>query len=233
VAIGDRFFYSKKQSISWDLILKSNKMYVIGIFILSLALVTISNATALTWIFYDAVDDVTYMFNDAAQNSGDYQDEIDIVSIELDASEVVLTFQDVPQDDEDHYYLLHIFWSQTNFINRTDGNFGKGDNMMWTYLQNSTGHTIVNNIENNSIYISADTLRMPIPEFILITNSSNPKFIQIESVVFSSANQYFYDIANSTTFTQKVGFNSLTGTITFVSAVSTICLIIIRKKKKT
>ncbi len=213
--------------------MRLNKLITIGFFILTFSLVPIANVTASTWLFYDAIDDVTFTNNGVDQDTGDYQDEVDIVSIELDASDFVITFQDVPQDDHDHQYYLHVFWTLTPVVNRTDGYFGIEENMVWTYLHNSTHHLVVDNQESGGIHIIGNTIQMPIPDFALIENTTNPEYIEMSSVVYTGTNQYYFDKSNTTLFTTApTGFDSLTATITSLSALMIICVIISSKKKK-
>jgi len=90
--------------------MKLKRLFTIGLFILICLLVPLTNVTASTWIFYDATNDVTRVSNGVNKNSGNYHNEVDIVSIELDASDVVITYEDAPQDDHNHFYILVVFW---------------------------------------------------------------------------------------------------------------------------
>ncbi|MHA1738903.1 MAG: hypothetical protein ACTSXA_13940 [Candidatus Heimdallarchaeota archaeon] len=158
-----------RDNLILGIILKLKRLFTIGLFILICLLVPLANVTASTWIFYDAIDDVTPVVSGVLQSSGDFQDEIDIISIELQLSDVVITFQDVPQDDSDHQYFLNIFWTNTPVANRTDGYFGMGENTVWTYLHNSTGYIVVDNEEEEEIGCFFNVLIKS--NFLLIINS--------------------------------------------------------------
>ena len=97
------------------------------------------------WITKDAEDDVSHYIDDSLQYSGNYANEIDIVSLELIESEITLTLQDPPISDFDHTYSIYIYWNNYEgdaSYNRTYGSYDQYFNNIQTRLVNSTGYQI-------------------------------------------------------------------------------------------
>ena len=118
------------------------------------------------------------------------------------------------------------------FVNRTDGIFSAEDNQMITLLHNSAGVEVLNQEVNDSIYIAADTLVMPIPEFHLIPNPSAPNNIVINAIVDAGSGNIYYDILESTLFSKNIGFNTSSTTIISSGAIMIICLMVSKEKKR-
>ncbi|MHA1354380.1 MAG: hypothetical protein ACTSR1_04310 [Candidatus Heimdallarchaeota archaeon] len=213
--------------------MKSKNKIIVGLYILSLSLIPVSNTIASTWIVYDTTDDVACLQNYVTQSTGDYHDEIDIVSYELDSSNIVYTFQDVPQIDQNHSYQVEIFWftSQTN-PNKTVGTFNSIYNTVVTWLYNSKGVEVLKQEVNDSIYITANTIIIPIPEIHLIPNTANPDHSQALSIADEGNGIKYIDMISSSTVKAEFGVNSFSSIIIITGSISIVCVIISLKRKR-
>ena len=159
----------------------------------SILLLPISRVNALP-IVKDATDDVRHYDGATLLSTGDYQDEVDFVSMEIDGTNLVVTFQDVPQYDNDHNYYVAVIWDEANWIdNFTSAFYGKGENTVSTYLADETPTIIASTIVPDSITVVSDTLVIPIPEHALITSLNDPKNFTAYARVDAGATEYYYD----------------------------------------
>lgn len=174
--------------------MKIRKKYLLlGLVLTSILLLPMSRVNALPLV-KDAIDDVRHYNGATLLSTGDYQDEIDIDNMEIDGTNLVVTFQDVPQYDEDHRYYAIIIWDLADWIdNFTSATYGKGENSVLTYLADETPTIIASTIVQDSISVVGNTLQIPIPEHALITSLNNPKNFTGYARVDSGATEYYYD----------------------------------------
>jgi len=212
-----------------------NKMpLIVGFLILNITLLSVGNVVGnVVWVYWDTVDDVVFYDNSVPQYDGDYHDEIDIIRVDLNGSNIVFQFQTTPIDDVDHIYYLDVYWTQTAGFNATSGRFGMGNNEMATYLHNSVGQEVASSVVQDSIIIAGYHILMPIPIFAQIPGTDDPDYIQLQAIAVTGVNLQFEDYSNGTEFSDP----SITGTpvvaVPFLSALVVVCfaLVISRKKK--
>lgn len=202
---------------------------LLGFVIASIILLPISSVNALPKVT-DATDDVRYYNGATLLNTGDFQDEIDFETMEIDGTNLVVTFQDVPQYDDDHRYYAIIIWDLADWIdNFTSAFYGKGDNSVSTYLADETPTIIVAVDVPDSITVVGNTLQIPIPEHALISNLNNPLNFSAYARVDSGATEYYYDEMEGVPST-----NVFPGYTIFavISSLTILTLIALKRKKK-
>lgn len=202
---------------------------LLGFVIASIILLPISSVNALPKVT-DATDDVRYYNGATLLNTGDFQDEIDFETMEIVGTNLVVTFQDVPQYDDDHRYYAVIIWDLADWIdNFTSAFYGKGDNSVSTYLADETPTIIVAVDVPDSITVVGNTLQIPIPEHALISNLNNPLNFTAYARVDSGATEYYYDEMEGVPST-----NVFPGYTIFavISSLTILTLIALKRKKK-
>jgi len=219
------------------LLLRLKHKMIAGIFILWLNMISISNVYGVvTWICNDEEEDVDFYIFGVLQYSGNYYDEIDIVSLELIDSNVILTLQAPPINDYNHTYSIAIYWNNyygQNGLNITVGDFGSLTNQVETILQNSTGQEIASAVEVNTIITRSNQIIIPIPIFEQIPEPGNPDFIEVGTGNEIGNNQWYSDSANKTDFTAIYDPESkIISTVSFSAIVIIGFIYLIRKKKK-
>ncbi|MHA1125086.1 MAG: hypothetical protein ACTSQX_05590 [Candidatus Heimdallarchaeota archaeon] len=200
--------------------------------IINLVLLSLGNVSGVVvWIYWDTEDDVTFYDNGIPQYDGDYHDEIDIISADLNGSNIIFNFQATPIGDADHIFYLDIYWTQSPGFNTTSGIFGMAHNEMATYLHNSVGQNVASSVVFSSISVGTSFLIMPIPIFAQIPDTDNPYYIQLQSIAVTGQDLYFQDYCNGTDFSDP---STPLLTVPFVSAIIVVCfaLVIIKKKKR-
>lgn len=197
--------------------------------LLILTLIPILNVKAIT-IVTDSVDDVWYYQDDVFQEIGDYQNEIDIVSIEVDGLNLIMTLQDQPLNDDDHEYRFVVRWATGSYRNNvTSAVLARERNEVSTILLDSQDQIIVDTTETDSITIIDETLVVEIPEYDLIENSNNPELFSGDTSAYAGALVSYVDviqgIPSSLTpgYTIFIAISSLT--------ISVLVILIIGKKK--
>jgi len=203
-------------------------MFFITLFLVSITMLPLVRVNA-AMIVEDAKDDVVYYQNSTLVGTGDYQNEIDFVSIEVDGSNIVIKFQGMPQDDADHDYTGFVIWDEGDFIsNGTSFEYGQGENTVSTYLADETLTVIANEHEDGAIYVDRKTLVIPIPAFALIASLDNPKLFSGYAIVTSGAD-YYRDEINGTPSTKAFpGYTALA----LLGSLTVIAGIIAYKRKK-
>ncbi|NHJ47057.1 MAG: hypothetical protein FK733_04645 [Asgard group archaeon] len=157
---------------------------IVSLILFCILLLPITSVKA-AFLLTDATDDVQYYYEDLLQGTGDYQDEIDIVSLERDGPNLLLNFQDVPQQDDDHHHHVYVHWGGDNY---TTGEYSLTTiNIITTYLENSTGHQVAMMIVPDSIYIQGNAIVFPIPEFTKIGNPDSPFGVNANAQVITGA----------------------------------------------
>lgn len=210
--------------------MKIRKNYLLlSLVLASILLLPISRANALP-IVKDATDDVRHYNGATLLSTGDYQDEIDFEDMEIDGTNLVLTFQDVPQYDDDHRYFAVIIWDLADWIdNFTSATYGKGENTVSTYLADETPTIIASTIVPDSISIVGNTLQIPIPEHALITSLNNPKNFTAYARADSGATEYYYDEVEGIPSTNV--FPGYTIYIV-ISSLAILTFVALKRKKK-
>ncbi|MHA1738904.1 MAG: hypothetical protein ACTSXA_13935 [Candidatus Heimdallarchaeota archaeon] len=209
---------------------------VVVLFIAHLLLIPVARVHCeVYWTSTDPEDDVGYYEGNNIQFSGDYADEIDVISLELIDSNAVLTLQEPPVQDFNHSYEVTIlwnnYWAEPGY-NSTFGAYGISNEVV-TLLQNSTGHIIAEEREIYVVTTQGNQIVMPIPLYEQIPEPGNPDFIEIHTWNEIGNNQRYRDNANKTDFTVIYDPESeIIPTVSF-SAIAIIGFIyLIRKKKK-
>ena len=202
---------------------------LLSLVLASILLLPISRVNALP-IVKDATDDVRHYTGATILSTGDYQDEIDFESMELVGTDLIVTFQDVPQYDDDHRYYAIIIWDEASWIdNFTSAILGKGDNSVSTYLADETPTIIVAVDVPDSISVVGNTLLIPIPEHALISNLNNPLNFSAYARADSGATEYYYDEMEGVPST-----NVLPGYTIFavLSSLTILTFVTLKRKKK-
>ena len=209
--------------------MNKKKSLLVGIILAGIILLPIARVKALP-IVTDAVNDVRQYNYGTLSTTGDYQDEIDYVNVELDGTNIVATFQDVPQDDEDHTYYVAVIWDEADWIdNFTSAFYGSGQNTVSTYLADESLVIIASTEVPDSIYVTGNTIQIPIPEHALISSLNNPKNFSAYARVDTGATQFYYDEVEGIPST-----NVFPGYTIFivVSSLTTLTLVVLKRKKK-
>ncbi|NHJ87781.1 MAG: hypothetical protein FK734_20130 [Asgard group archaeon] len=213
-----------------------NKIPIIAsILVINIILLSFSNvAGSVVWFYSDDVDDVEFYVNSIPQYEGDYHDEIDMIQIDLNNSNIIFKMQAVPIDDANHIHYLTIYWTQTAGFNSTTGIFGMGNNIMATFLHNSTGQEVASSEVQSSIIISGEQIIMPIPIFAQIPGTDDPYYIQVQTIVTTGANEYYQDYSNGTIFSTPTDNPTPTLPISLVCSIGIVVsvFVVIRKKRQ-
>ncbi|MBN1329856.1 MAG: hypothetical protein JXA54_10315 [Candidatus Heimdallarchaeota archaeon] len=213
-----------------------NKIHlIVGFLILNITLLSLGNVVGnVVWIYWTEADDVVFYVNNVPQYEGDYHDEIDIIQIALNNSNIVFQTQTTPVNDADHIYYLDIYWTQTGGFNSTSGIVGMGNNQMATYLRNSIGQDVASLVVQDSITVENSSFIMPIPLFAQIPGTDDPYYIQVQAIAITGENEKFEDYSNGTTFSEPIVTETPGLANTYFSALIVACFIltIIKKKKK-
>ncbi len=208
--------------------ISKKKSLLLGVILVSIILLPISKVQSLP-IVTDAVNDVRQYNNATLSTTGDFQDEIDFVSMELVGTDLVVTFQDVPQYDEDHIYYAAIIWDEADWIdNFTSAWYGNGQNSVSTYLADEVPTIIVSTEVPDSISVSGNTLQIPIPEHALISSLNDPKNFSAYARVDTGATEFYYDEIEGIPSTNVFpGYTILVAT----SSIAIITFAFLRRKR--
>ncbi len=156
--------------------MKTFKKITMGLVLLSFLIIPITNVNAaILWHANDLENDVMYFDNGIYQYTGDYIDEIDIVSIVLDGSSLLINLQGIPSGDYDHHYVVYIYWAGYPFkvilVNSTHIEFGHGYNVVNTYIYYSGGGDAHADIYDG-IDVIGNSVRCPIASFSNLDNTT-------------------------------------------------------------
>ncbi|MHA1188641.1 MAG: hypothetical protein ACTSXA_12970 [Candidatus Heimdallarchaeota archaeon] len=197
-------------------------------------LLSVSNVVGSSlFLIRDNINDVTLYsdFSDSILETGDYHNEIDIVSGELVNESFILTLEDPPFEDYHHVYELIIYWD-TNFIvdnsfgNFTVGRFSYFSNCMMTTITNQSDFILAESVDYSSITISSNTLIFPIDLYSMLSHPSSPDDFIVESFAMTgNHHEYFNDTLRLNTSIVAHGFNiavtlAVLSTISFIFAVT-------------
>ena len=148
----------------------------------------------------DTNDIKHYVDYDWSYTDDDFS-EIDISSLEIDGTSIIITFVGLPvADDVDYLYTCNIFWVGDDPL----GNFTKiwysnESSEIYTRIENSTGGEIIDDKQYDLIYINEHTLVIPIQFVGYIPNVLDPEtFFAKAEYEISETNYYlddfYYDI---------------------------------------
>jgi len=213
--------------------MKSKIHLIAGFLILNLTLLSLGNvAGSVVWIYWTEADDVVFYINSIPQYEGDYHDEIDIIRVDLNGSNIVFQTQATPVNDTDHIYYLDIYWNQTGGFNSTSGIVGMGNNEMATYLKNSVSQDVASSVVQDSIIVGGYSFIMPIPIFAQIPGTDDPYYIQVQAIVLTGVNEKFEDFSNGTIFSEPTDTETPSLTSSYFSALMVVCFVLAMIKKK-
>lgn len=214
--------------------MKSNNHLLMSFILINIIFISLSNvAGSIVWFNWDdEVDDVIFFNHYYPQFSGDYHDEIDIIGVHLNSTDLVFIFQAAPIYDINHTYHLTVYWSYTAEKNYTSAIFGHEINEVATYLQNSAGMIVGASIVLDSITIGASSLLVPIPLFAEIPRTDKPEYVIIQSTVVIGQDLEYRDYFEGTTFCKPYSTTpTLSESYTSIFVVVCILLAVIIKKK--
>jgi len=213
--------------------MKSKIHLIAGFLILNITLLSLGNVVGnVVWIYWTEADDVVYYVNSIPQYEGNYHDEIDIIHVDLNSSNIVFQTQTTPVNDADHIYYLTIYWTQTGGFNSTTGIVGMGNNVMATYLHNSIGQDVASLVVQDSIIVGGYFFIMPIPIFAQIPGTDDPYYIQVQAIALTGVNEQFEDFSNGTTFSDPTDTETPSLAGSYFSALVIVCFILVLIKKK-
>ncbi|NHJ40730.1 MAG: hypothetical protein FK731_11925 [Asgard group archaeon] len=219
-------------------------LIIIGLNIISI------KVSSYSFPLEDEINDVAHLIDNKFQDQGDYQDEIDIVKLELNGTNLELTLQNAPIVDFNHRYSYTIHWdgNETNYTNYSIATIGSSyefymNNSAMTYLKDSSGKLVVQCLVNDVLRVEERKIIMPIINFSLIENPNNPAWLRVSTTftfvdVFN--NNYWVDYlpdynwwliepTNKTSTTDSV---SNSGFIIGIISLG-MCIVIIYRKKKS
>ncbi|MHA1211747.1 MAG: hypothetical protein ACTSSH_04720 [Candidatus Heimdallarchaeota archaeon] len=210
---------------------KKNNIALLG-FVICIMIIQVSPIRGANFIKNDPEDDVYLYSNFTTVSTGlSLYPEIDIISIEIDGVDIVLTYGATPIIDANHTYEFLIFWVGDDVL----GNWTKmllfgSVNSVQTSIENSTGGTILADTEQDIVVVQSNTLVIPITYVAMIPTVLQPGFVKIETTYKLDAtnhykDDYFYESASLPGFTFWVTIMGITSIM--------IVGIIIRKKKKS
>ena len=208
---------------------KKNIIGILGL-IICIMIIQISPIKGANFKQNDGTDDV-YLISDYTTISRDLSvyPQIDIVSIEIDGADIVITFGDPPVVADSYTYEFKIYWIGDDSIgNWTEGTLHDYHNYVQTRIENSTGDVILDDTENDIIAIVGDTLVIPITYHAMISTLLEPRVINIyTSYRIDSTNVYKDDLVY-----QVLPFPGFNFWITIMGIASiTIIGLVIRRKK--
>ncbi len=210
---------------------KKNIIGILGL-IICIMIIQISPIRGVNFIQNDGTDDV-YFISDYTTISRDLSvyPEIDIVSIEIDGADIVITFGDPPVVADSYTYEFKLYWIGDDSIgNWTDGTLHDYHNYVQTRIENSTGGVILDETENDIIDVVGDTLVIPLTYITLITTTLalDPRFITIYTKLRIDSDNTYNDDLIYQVFPLP-GFNFWI-TIIGIASITIIGLLIKRKK---
>ena len=169
------------------------RLYFLTI-ILILCITPIKNAEATTsYLLTDQSFDVDHYQDGIYVTSGAFHPEIDIVNFEIQQGKMIALFEDTPINDGEHIYTILILWnSNTSNLNKTYLQFGTGINTVQTTLHTDTGTPIIVNTTIDSVILGIDNVEAQIPNFNLISNLHNQKFVEIDAKYIEVPNLEFF-----------------------------------------
>lgn len=198
------------------------------------------NAVAY-WYSLDEKNDVIYYSNGEYQDTGNYYDAIDIVSVSIDNDSLIMSFDKTPAYFENYYYSFDIIWDYdisgefnfhcSNYSSATFGGIGDWNSISTTIILEN-GTFIYDSTTYLEIFIDKKSIIFPIPgldyildkvpENLYATASYRSNF---EPTIYD----YYIDIANGTIVSGHLpGFSAMIGIASFFSI---ILLFSYRKKK--
>ncbi len=222
--------------------LKWKELALIVIMLTCILTLPIINVNAVAfWYALDEKNDVIYWFDGEYQDTGDYIDAIDIVSVSIDGKNIIMKFAEEPIYANYYCYSLSINWdynvsagSDPVCYNRTSALFsGLGDwNSITTYIALKNGTLIYMLTIYEEIVIEQKSIIFPIPGLEYIVDKVPEDFSAVAGHRSNSTiivGDYFYDVANGTIVSGHLsGFSAIAG---IVSLFTILLLFGYRKKK--
>ncbi len=96
--------------------MKRKELVIIGILLTCIITIPIINVNAVAyWHVLDEKNDVVHFYDEEYQDTGDYLDSVDIVSISIDDENLILKFDDRPANNIFHEYSFDITWDNAAF----------------------------------------------------------------------------------------------------------------------
>jgi hypothetical protein len=210
---------------------KKNSIVILG-FVICIIIIQASPIRGANFLKNDPEDDIYLLSNLTTASTGlNLYPEIDILSIEIDGVDIVLTYGATPIIDANHTYEFLIFWAGDDAI----GNWTKmllfgSVNSIQTNIENSTGGTILTDTEQDIIVVQTNTLVIPITYVDLIPTVLQPEYVKIEATykldtINHYKDDYYYTYVSLTSFPFWITIIGITSII--------VAGIIIRRKKNS
>jgi hypothetical protein len=169
-----------------------------SILFLSLVMVTINGSYSLP--ITDGTDDVTKLTYGTYDTTGDFADGIDIVSLGFSGTNLELTLQGTPVENDHYQYFIEIYWDgDDDSTNLTMVNFGSTEgypqnNVISMILQDGSGNPVVGYAHEDEVYIDGNKIVAPIANYSLIQDPLNPETLSVMAVhEEDSGTNYYYD----------------------------------------
>ncbi len=217
--------------------MKRKELVIIGILLTCIITIPIINVNAVAyWHVLDEKNDVVHFYDEEYQDTGDYLDSVDIVSISIDDENLILKFDDRPANNIFHEYSFDITWDNAAFGwgNSTQaiyGGIGKW-NSITTHITLENGTLIYQNTTYLEIIIYKNSIICPIPGFEYFVDKVPENLYAVamyRSNVSTLNGDRYYDIANGTVISGRLsGFSAIIG---ITSLFSIVLLFNYRKKK--
>lgn len=155
---------------------------------------------ALSFPMSDGTNDVVKTLSGIYHSKGDYQDDIDIVSIAKVGNNIEVTFQATPVIDGNHYYMIFIYWdgdenSDNATICMAGNQYGSSPyNDVRTGLLDSNDNIVVYHEEDDVVTVNGKKLVFPILNESLIQDSSHPQTIDVATTYdIGDSSEMYYD----------------------------------------
>jgi hypothetical protein len=163
-------------------------------------LIFTTKVNGYTFPLRDNAYDVTYLLDYVYQNQGAYKEEIDILDVDINGTNLEVTLIAPPIVDKHHYYHCRIHWDgdRDNYVNYSQAALGSSYGMGFiannslTFIVNSSGYEF-EFIQNGTITVDHDKIIMPIINHEFIQNINNPAWIVIYTTnTYWNFNHYLY-----------------------------------------
>lgn len=217
--------------------MKRKELALIGIIITCILTIPIINVNAVAyWHVLDEKNDVVHSYDGEYQDTGDYLDTVDIVSISIDDENLNMELDERPAYNKYHEYSFVVIWDSSdsgwgNFTQATYGGFNKW-NTISTKISLENGTMLYDLTTYLEIVIYKKSIICPIPGLEYIVDKV-PENLSAVAQYYSNASRligdYYIDIANGTVISGRLpGFSAIIG---ITSLFSIVLLFNYRKKK--
>jgi hypothetical protein len=154
-------------------------------------LLQIFNIQGALYSATDPTDDIRHYHSSTLVETGDYFDEIDIISFEIDTDKLKMTLDVAPINDINHFYFMSVYWDGDDTSkNYTVAQIGLGINSVLTSLYDNQDSIVAYNLAMGVVSIVGNSVESPIPAFGLIQNPTDPKYIEIYASLVAVPDYY-------------------------------------------